>query len=241
MIKKFNEFLGESLSGARQRYVKTGLVSQEEFQQLLATDKTPTNKFIEAITRFYLESGKDLDFIKSNLETYKSLLNKKIPGFNSDINSFDNFSEWCEYMQKFAEYRSKTEVIKGIKSDKKIILDNERWFIVQPLSWEQSKFYGAGTKWCTSSRDSSGPWESYHEHMGYNIYYVTDKSKDIVDDPDYKVAILATGEESSPFHFFDALNNGITDTSTIMSWMKSNGLNPSLFKPKRSPIFQDDY
>jgi hypothetical protein len=240
-IKTFLGFVNESLSGAREKYLNTGLITKEEFSKLLQIDKTPTNKFIEAICRFYIECGKDMDFIKSNLETYKALLTKKIKGFQSDINSFSSFSDWCEYMQRFSEYFSKTELRKKAKVDAKVLLDNNDWFIVQPLTWESSKLYGVGTKWCTSSNKSSADWEQYYNTFDYNMYYITDKNREPVEDPQYKIAIISTGEAHEPFHLFDALNIGIKDKTEILNWMKMNGFNPSMFKPKRVLSLEDEF
>lgn len=250
-IKEFKEFINESLSSAREKYLNTGLITKDEFSELLNIDKTPRNKFIGAISRFYIECGKDMDFVKSNLETYKALLNKRIPGFISDINSFDSFSDWCEYMQDFSEYASTSQIKKSVKINSKVLLDNDDWFIVQPFTWEASKLYGAGTKWCTTSKENPSKWIYYYETVNANIYYITDKNKPpkevIIDgkkvfefEDDYKMAVIAKQDKYDPFELWDATNTPINGKNKIIDWMKSNGFTPSMFKPKESYEEDDD-
>lgn len=84
-----------------------------------------------------------------------------------DVNNIKSIAELSEiYKKAHAKYLqnySKKEVIK--------IFDNDEWLLVRPLTYEASKVYGADTKWCTTSRESSRHFYRYAYH-GLLVYCI---------------------------------------------------------------------
>ena len=73
------------------------------------------------------------------------------------------------------------ELKKGI--DK--IYEDKNWLVLRPKNWESSCHYGAGTRWCTTSKET--PNHFTRETTSKFLIYVLDKNLDS-DDNEYKVA-----------------------------------------------------
>lgn len=66
------------------------------------------------------------------------------------------------------------------------IYDSDTVLIVKPKTHTASCYYGAGTKWCTTTRNNSSYFESHTKNA--NLYYIIVKKKN-VSDRFYKIAI----------------------------------------------------
>lgn len=94
------------------------------------------------------------------------------------------------------------EVVKLKELEKQVIKlheDND-WSVVLPQTFEASKVYGAGTKWCTTKKTH---WDSYFPN--YKLIYIIQKSTDKkyaisrkYDDDSKIQAWLSNDEETSP-------------------------------------------
>jgi hypothetical protein len=73
------------------------------------------------------------------------------------------------------------ELRKGI--DK--IYEDKNWLVVRPKNWSSSCHYGAGTRWCTTSKETSNHFT--RETVSKFLIYVINKNLDSSND-DYKVA-----------------------------------------------------
>ena len=60
---------------------------------------------------------------------------------------------------------------KGEKEVEKVF-ENERILVIRPKTYEASCVYGAGTRWCTSSKSTSSHFENYTE-TGSLYYFIT--------------------------------------------------------------------
>jgi hypothetical protein len=104
--------------------------------------------------------------VNESLTWFERNLNGKIPTEFRDIN---NFKSIIEFQSKIKELMTPSR--SEIKDSVRVVLDNERFKIVVPLTFEASKLYGTGTKWCTTNKTH------YDNYMGRGIlYYIIDKT-----------------------------------------------------------------
>lgn len=78
----------------------------------------------------------------------------------------------------FFDFLRETEMLRDEFNKKKgekdavKVFDSENLLVVRPTSYESSCLYGAGTKWCTASKQSSKHYENYSE-AGALYYFIT--------------------------------------------------------------------
>ncbi len=124
--------------------------------------KTTTDKY-RVNTEFPASMESD---VRSALYWYEKNLNGKIPKELRDINKFKTITE---FMTKIAEIATPSRA--DIKNNVRVVLDNDRFKVIVPLSYESSKLYGSGTKWCTTQK-------SYYKNYTSRgvLYYIVDKT-----------------------------------------------------------------
>lgn len=69
----------------------------------------------------------------------------------------------------------KKEEDKQLKKDREVVYEDDRWKVIVPKTYQASCSYGAGTKWCTSSKESQVHFNSYIKDGG--LYYISDKTQ----------------------------------------------------------------
>lgn len=83
-----------------------------------------------------------------DIEIYKRFVKLNERGLieQNDVTKYKNFNEITSEVSKaelkLVEKETETEIV--------TILRDENYFILKPLSYDSSKKYGAGTKWCTT-------------------------------------------------------------------------------------------
>ena len=183
--KKTFDLILESLATARNLYLKTGKISQDIFSELVGIDPSKQKKYLEKLCSFYLDDNntekiKELILVYDNLVT-KNQINDK------DISKFKSFHDFKSVIDKNKDKQSKTSSKNLIKSkDAEIILDNDKFLVVLPKTHEASCIYGAGTKWCTASREPYY-WKLYESNF-VKFYYIIRKNED-VNSLFYKIAV----------------------------------------------------
>ena len=83
----------------------------------------------------------------------------------TDISTYDNFTKIQEQLN--IAYTKK--ILKEERGLVDIVFENDEWLAVRPLTFEASKKYGAGTKWCTTSEDNPHHFYRYSQ-SGVLIY-----------------------------------------------------------------------
>jgi hypothetical protein len=127
-----------------------------------------TNKGIETDFQNRLKNG--------DLQNF-ALVYDKILKAPKDINSYDSINALREYYKHIKEYTFAKDEIKKAKKESKKLYEDANYLIVQPLSYTASCVYGAGTKWCVSSRDTDRHFEDYTRSSKF-VYVINKKSND---------------------------------------------------------------
>ena len=140
----------------------------------------------------------------------------------TDINSYKNLEQLSNALLEYANRpRRQVKQVEGGN----VVYDDNRYFVVNPLTHQASCYYGKGTKWCTAS-DSDYQFKQYNDDA--KLFYILDKTKP-TNDPYYKIALLRkfNGDKT----FFDAQDNTIKNIESVVE--------PNFFKEIMGSI--DDY
>lgn len=106
------------------------------------------------------EVGLDLKML---LEFDEMMENNLIP--ETDISTYDSFTKIQEQLN--IAYTKK--ILKEERGLVDVVFENDEWLAVRPLTFEASKKYGAGTKWCTTSENNPHHFYRYSQ-SGVLIY-----------------------------------------------------------------------
>lgn len=134
-------------------------------------DDTPTKKYAESIVRFntgllenYISNLTDeLRFTAEKLMIFDSLSESNLIE-NKDILSYKNFSEVSEAISEAGLIKSRGKAKKEIQ----VLFEDDVYLIFKPLSFDASKVYGSGTKWCTTQE----PYFYRYADKGVLIYVI---------------------------------------------------------------------
>jgi hypothetical protein len=103
-----------------------------------------------------------------------------------EIRNYQTVYDFMDDVNEKINTLTKKEEKKIQKSGSVDVFSNDDVTVVKPITYEASCYYGAGTKWCTASRDTSNHWLNYSKKG--NLYYVfLNRYKS--DNRFYKVAI----------------------------------------------------
>jgi len=101
----------------------------------------------------------------------------------TDLYQYKSANELENAIEEFQKRQRR--VVKKVKGGN-VVYEDDRFFIVNPLTHDASCYYGKGTKWCTAS-ESQTHFNATNEDG--KLFYVIDKTLPTSDN-DYKVAIL---------------------------------------------------
>jgi hypothetical protein len=95
---------------------------------------------------------------------------------------------------------------KHAKKEKTVVYEDNRWLVVAPHSWKASCYYGMGTKWCISMRETESYWQKYDKDSTF--FFVIDKTKATFNQM-YKIAYRLIGPRGT-VEIWDAEDMNIT-------------------------------
>ena len=167
---------------------------------------------------FNIEHVTDLSKKLSRIQ--QSFVSNLISEMNyRDIKSFNKFVELNERglvdNKDVTSYKTMEDVMNQIsiaelklidKELEKLVLklhEDEEWLIIKPLTYESSKKYGAGTRWCTAADNEDYQFYNY-TNRGILIYTINKKTG-------YKVATFKNidKEHGRELSFWDAEDNRV--------------------------------
>lgn len=176
-------------------------------------------KIVKSIAPKYLDwVGKVIDEINFD-ETFSKVV-PTVTRFNNistnlpqtDINQYKSFNDLYDSITKYdSRIRRDVKQVKGGN----VVYDDGVFFVVNPLNYESSCYYGKGTKWCTAAETDSH-FKRYNEDG--KLFYIIDRTK-ASNDPNYKVALLKKFD--GDMSFFDAKDDRV-DGKAIFGEKKYN-------------------
>jgi len=174
----------------------------------------PKHKYLEWITKNWSPTDVEGLEVKHNLKEILLAVAKfdnqsqrlKI----KDLNQYKNLDQLFDTLQELGQTARRTV---EISDEVEKVYEDNRFVVVVPKTHKSSCYYGAGTKWCTASKDTESHFSTYKS--GGELYYIIDKTLP-TSSPFYKVALnkkIAGLVED----FWDVQDNPITDTTKIMT------------------------
>ena len=178
-------------------------------------------KYLEWIARVwkeYVSTPENVDTQDREGWVWTGVLN----GTLSTVEEFDRVRPNLKKKDLY-QYRDRQEVIDALEDWKKektrnikthkeseVVFEDDRFKVVVPKSHTASCYYGAGTKWCTASKDADHHFTNYDKEG--KLFYILDKSAP-TSDKYYKVALSKTYKGSNTF--YDATDSSIPDHEDI--------------------------
>jgi predicted Zn-ribbon and HTH transcriptional regulator len=90
-----------------------------------------------------------------------------------DINQYTNPAFLEELMDVVDNRKTKSEIEKELKNQAEKLYEDDDVLVVKPNTYAASCYYGANTKWCTTTKDSSHYFRQYVEKG--SLYYFLNK------------------------------------------------------------------
>ena len=102
----------------------------------------------------------------------------KIVKSPKDINVYPHINSIREFYDQIKRRTYTTDEVKKAKNESKKLYEDQKYLIVQPLTHQASCVYGAETKWCVASRDSSRYFDDYIRNSKF-VYVINKKGTNI--------------------------------------------------------------
>lgn len=167
-------------------------------------------KILKSVPQKYLDwVGKHMDGVNfdENLSKLETALNafQKISS-NLPITDLYQYKSIGQLFSALTDYQTRQRrIVKKVEGGN-VVYDDGRFFVVNPLTYDTSCYYGKGTKWCTAASTD-------HQFKRYNedgkLFYILDRQAPS-DNKFYKVALLQKFDGDRTY--YDALdatvNNG---------------------------------
>jgi len=190
-------------------------------QHFISNDPSGNNKYLMWMVKMYLnpeEPGTSPNDISSLVQRFHKNVDRVTteliddlnwgPGLYDkapkDINSYGYIATLERLMDEVEGRQTKKQKEEAAKTGAEKLYEDDRWLVVKPHTLEASCYYGAGTKWCTTQKDSSH-FKDYSSKGP--LYYIIDKTRQL--GRFYKIAMHVTwdgGEE-----YYDEEDNQLND------------------------------
>ena len=200
---KFLDILKESREDVfRQEFVRK--FGQENTQRIIDLIEP---KFLNWVGKVLdnMNFDQNLMKVKQNLDEFKKYSTNLA---KTDISQYGSIDELDNSIKTYKERprRSYKQVEGG-----NVVYEDDRFFVINPLTHTASCYYGKGTKWCTAA-ETDTQFSKYNDDG--KLFYILDKSK-ATNDPLYKIALLKKFEGDEIF--YDAKDDTIK-TSLSKYW-----------------------
>ena len=90
-----------------------------------------------------------------------------------DINSFETLYELQRFLSLYDKFQFLSDQEEKSKKESEKLYEDDRFLIIRPLSHTSSCYYGANTRWCTTTRDNEDYFNRYTSKG--KLYYIIDK------------------------------------------------------------------
>jgi hypothetical protein len=144
---------------------------------LLKLDETKTLKYLGWLFKMKFTKSEDgykmnPNFVSSSYPDVKKMLewlesntnNSKVSSVYKDINNFKSIESFMETIGILMIQPTK----KDVKSDVIKLFEDDNFLVIIPKTYESSKIYGMGTKWCTTNKNY---FKQYTDN-GFLVYVV---------------------------------------------------------------------
>ena len=180
----------------------------------VSQDPAGNNKYLPWMMKTYKQVPADAP---QEVRTQaKDLISMLIRGFHQhsarlekkDINQYKSLAELNSVISPLMK-SSEEKAVKKEKEEKgvkKYYEDND-WLLIRPLTYESSCKYGANTKWCIASKDTSSHFKSYTK-SGLLVFLIHKKSN-------HKFAFYTDQVDDTYIEIYNPLDTDIAGSGDI--------------------------
>ena len=217
---KMNFTIIEGKQELEKKYVNKNIISPDTFNEIYKQVSPKFYGYMDWIIQQYLQKKE----IKEILPILDQFIKYKYKIKEKDINKYENLEE----LQKEIEIAKQTKSKKETKlAGAEKVYEDENVLVIIPNTFEASCYYGANTKWCTTSVNNPSHFKSY-KGQG-KLFYIIDKKEN------KKFAIFS-------YYLFDFIN--LPENEYTVGFdendkdikpdfiIKKYNLNPKLFENK---------
>ena len=159
--------------------------NQEQMKEIFLVSRglSPNQKFLMFLGNVISSDNfnSDIEKAKNAVEKfikYQQVLDKK------DINQYGSLNDIVDAINAHEnKTRRNVKEIEGAD----VVYEDDRFTVISPKTHKSSCYYGAGSKWCTASKNTASHFEKYNID-GKLFYFIDKKAKS--SDNYYKVALL---------------------------------------------------
>jgi hypothetical protein len=148
-------------------------VTKATFNKFADADFTPTKKYLEFMVKTWV--NREFMLIYATSATIIDLV-KKFDELLPYISNKDIYHKEYADLSLLRLVIDNAEMAKDEKTFNRdehvnVLIENERFLLLQPITHRGSLKYGAGTKWCTASKNSPDVFKRYSKN-GYLVYLI---------------------------------------------------------------------
>jgi len=175
-----------------------GTITQEEFNQILSSDNSPSKKYVGWIGRQYLRTKEpnapfDWDALRNAATEFIALVNNnRIQGEDSNIQKYSNYEALQKKVDEVNQQAAEAgPTRKQAEQDMEVDFDNKDALVVSPLSHEASRKLGmsefahrinpeTGKKdcaWCITFKNPTH-WDDYTDNQLITFYFAKPKTQE---------------------------------------------------------------
>jgi hypothetical protein len=172
-------------------------------------DPSDTGKYMHFLIKALYEGGGGKESIESALESAISKMFGKEQ--ISVLTKFENYSKTHVIKEDITQVKTFSDmkaIVTEVEENEKLkqmekqvhkwYMDDD-WIVVTPVTFEASKMYGRGTKWCTTNEMS---WQNYKN--GLLVYFINRKLK--------TKAKWAAYINDTKMEYYDEMDNRVSDS-----------------------------
>lgn len=197
---------------------------KSKYVELLLNLLKKTNNFDQHHSEVVERLVQEFDFPKDEINQYPKLqivFFYRLLDTMFNMNDLKSFRKFCEYNERglikqndLTTYKNFDMVLdslsvaelvadaKEMEKQIKIVHESDEWLLVRPFTYESSKKYGKGTKWCTTQENNPDYFFKYAS-KGVLIYALNKSTG-------YKVASFNSLDKNEPeFSFWNAKDTRI--------------------------------
>ena len=189
VIEKYRELITDTLTD---NPTPINGMMEDDFDKVVEhiESELPHPKYLEFVLNSMCCGGYGLDTeqILPLVQNFHRLAERNIIK-NKDIYSkeyatlqdsdYVDLSNLYAVVEKATELEISKERDKVLKGQKDVVYDGPRWRVIVPKTHKASCAYGSGTRWCTTSRDSSHFDQYTNDAL---LFYIIDKSSPTSED-----------------------------------------------------------
>jgi hypothetical protein len=182
-------------------------------------DKTPTKKYLEFMFKMW------------STRNERPVEGVSAPQYVKIINEFDQLLPYIQNKDIYSsQYKSMMQLFRVVENAKvlkeenefvredhvDVLIENDDYLLISPLTLKGSLKYGADTKWCTASKSSSYQFKNYTID-GYLFYLISKKERG----KNYnKVGFYARGKNehlTSSYAIYNQIDTEVNEQKVILN------------------------